>query len=62
MNPENTPQKQRQRDEIARHVEYFLRQGGEIRVIEPPRQACLPRLNNTWIGREDLDFLLNRGG
>lgn len=57
MTPQQVTQKQREREEIARQVEHFLRQGGEIRVVDTPQLICPPRHKVTWLGRGDFDFL-----
>lgn len=61
MNPQQLPHKQRERAEIARQVEHYLRHGGEIRVIDPPGGVCQPRRNIAWTGREELEILVDRG-
>lgn len=61
MTPQQATQKQRDREEIARQVEQFLRRGGEIRVVEAPRLISQHRHTVTWIGRDDFDFLADRG-
>lgn len=61
MTPQQATQKQREREEIARQIEHFLRQGGEIRVVDAPRLICKPRHTVTWLGRDDFDLLADRG-
>ncbi|MAL96625.1 MAG: hypothetical protein CME40_16250 [Haliea sp.] len=61
MSPQHATQKERERADIARQVDEFLRQGGEIRVVQAPAGRHQPRHPVTWLGRDDFDLLAERG-
>lgn len=54
-------QKERERAEIARQVEHFLLQGGKIRLVQAPETRHQPRHPVTWLGRDHVDLLAERG-